>query len=51
MQRSTALPADKMGVALLLGRQSLEVLPDLKPNNGWRGIGIVLGKLLGVHGA
>ena len=36
------LPADEMGVSLLLVGQSVEVLLDLQPNNRGRGIGQIL---------
>ncbi len=43
------LPADKVSVALLLVRERGEVLPDLEADDRRRGIGQVLGELLGVH--
>lgn len=38
-----------MRVALLLVREGVEVLCDLKPHDTWRGIGEVIAKLLSIH--
>lgn len=44
------LLADKVSIALLLVRQGVKVLLDLKPDDRRRGIGQVLREFLGVHG-
>jgi hypothetical protein len=49
-QAGPSVLADEVSISLLLVGEGLEVLLDLKPDDGGGLVGQIVGELLGVHG-